>query len=109
MDYNVIDALAVAFGRKSLGVQQQPPEEGVHGFLLILRNLIFNLDGIGIRDRNLKIGAACQDKKASQANSHTRGMEIFCYFPDFLQSRNHHRFPYRVICGAFWIEGLVVV
>jgi len=57
MDHNVVDALTVAFGRKNLGVEQQSPKESMHRFPLIFPHLTFYLDGIGIRHRDLKIGA----------------------------------------------------
>jgi hypothetical protein len=58
MDHNVVDALTVAFSSKNLGVEQQSPKESMHRFPLIFPNLTFYLDGIGIGNRDLKVGAA---------------------------------------------------
>ena len=58
MDHNVVDSLTVAFSSKNLGVEQQSPKESMHCFRLIFRNLIPGSDGIGIRHRDLKVGAA---------------------------------------------------
>lgn len=59
MDHNVVDALATAFGSKNLRVEQQSPKESMHCFRLLFRNLIPGPNGIGIRYRDLKVGATC--------------------------------------------------
>jgi len=69
MDDDVVYPLAVAFYGKNLGIEYQPPEEGMHCLLLIFGNLIPEMYGIGVRHSDLEVCAARESKDYGCAGS----------------------------------------
>lgn len=108
VDHDIVDTLAVAFGGKNLRVEHQPPKIRVHGFFLVSRSLPFRLDRVGIRHADLKTGTAGQEKK-TYAGSGAPGAKFLPCAGLSLACGSHYRSPYRIVCGAFGLEGLVVV
>jgi hypothetical protein len=102
-DNHIIDSLTVTLGRKNLGMEEQPPEKGMHGFWLIRGGLPFNTDRVGIRHGNLIGGAAGQGKKPSHAGCGTPRPKISVYGWDCLVAELHIALLMVLLVEALYI------
>lgn len=100
VDDDVVDALALAFGREDLRIEHQPPEVRVHGLLHVPFCIALELDGVGIRYRDLEAGAAGQDQKTGHAGHNADGAKILHHFRDRRHGENHCRSSYLAMYGV---------